>query len=102
MWNLQRLHVSAPKAPRTVRRGLCAELSVCGQSSEWDRAGLVAECEMCFHGLLCLITDPKYPNGKAGHTRKKSEYTMQVTSFVRWLTMTAIITPHVRRDGFQT
>lgn len=37
-----------------------------------DRADLVAGCEMCSHRLLRLITDPRYPNGKACRTRKES------------------------------
>lgn len=34
------------------------------------RAGLVAECELCSHGSICLITDPQTQMERPYHTQR--------------------------------
>lgn len=46
------------------------------------RAGLVAECEMCSHGFICLITDPSW-----SIILSKTLSTTQATIFMRCLTI---------------
>lgn len=76
LWTLQRLHVSAPKDShaRPLSRAVCLRVVV-----RVYRAGVVAECEMCSRGLICLITDPQYPSGKTYHTQQDCILTTQVT-----------------------